>query len=90
MAVAARTTGYRLTPYSGDGSISSVLSYLEQELLAISRAMATTEELELRARESAPDKPREGMMVFADGTLWNPGAGKGLYIYKSGAWTHII
>lgn len=35
---------------------------------------------------AAPTKPREGMFVFADGTTWNPGSGRGLYQYTNGAW----
>lgn len=35
---------------------------------------------------ASPAKPREGMFVFADGTTWNPGSGRGLYQYTSGAW----
>lgn len=34
----------------------------------------------------APDKPREGMIRGADGANWNPGAGKGVYAYYTGAW----
>ena len=37
----------------------------------------------------APKKPREGMIVIADGTNWNPGSGKGAYEYKSGAWVKL-
>jgi hypothetical protein len=37
----------------------------------------------------APDKPREGMIRFADGTSWNPGAGLGLYQYQGGAWVNL-
>jgi hypothetical protein len=33
-----------------------------------------------------PTKRREMMVVAADGTDWDPGHGKGLYIYKDGAW----
>ncbi len=36
-----------------------------------------------------PDKPREGVIVFADGTNWNPGSGRGLYQYVSGSWAKI-
>jgi hypothetical protein len=28
-------------------------------------------------------------VVFADGTAWNPGSGRGLYYYDTNAWTHI-
>ena len=34
----------------------------------------------------APTKPREGMIVIADGASWNPGAGAGTYVYRSSAW----
>jgi hypothetical protein len=34
----------------------------------------------------APAKPREGMLVYADGTDWNPGSGAGYYVYYAGAW----
>lgn len=34
----------------------------------------------------APSKPRQGMLRFADGIGWNPGAGAGYYQYKGGAW----
>ena len=34
----------------------------------------------------APVKPREGLLVYADGTDWNPGSGAGYYVYYAGAW----
>ena len=37
----------------------------------------------------APLKPRKGMLRFADGTSWNPGAGAGYYQYKGGAWVAL-
>lgn len=33
-----------------------------------------------------PERPRDYMIRFADGTNWNPGAGAGLYFYKGGVW----
>lgn len=35
---------------------------------------------------AVPKKLREGLIVIADGTNWNPGAGAGTYVYRSGAW----
>lgn len=35
---------------------------------------------------AAPKRIYEGMIVKADGTTWNPGAGPGEYIYINGAW----
>lgn len=34
-----------------------------------------------------PTNPVVGLVVYADGTSWNPGRGEGLYLYKSdGQW----
>jgi len=38
---------------------------------------------------SAPDKPRRGLVVYADGTDWNPGSGEGLYRYNGSTWVFI-
>lgn len=36
----------------------------------------------LNEYNAEPDKPRNGMLVIADGTNWNPGAGgRGVYWY---------
>lgn len=36
-----------------------------------------------------PPPVAEGTIRFADGTKWDPGSGKGLYIYYSGSWHKI-
>lgn len=36
-----------------------------------------------------PTKPRDGMIVLADGTAWNPGSGAGFYGYRAGAWRFL-
>jgi hypothetical protein len=75
--------------FRGQFDPETIQSYLEGELLAISRELAETTVVELRPIYVAPTKPREGMIVFADGTEWNPGAGKGVYTYLSGAWSKL-
>lgn len=35
---------------------------------------------------AVPKKLREGLIVIADGTSWNPGSGAGTYVYRSGSW----
>lgn len=37
-------------------------------------------------QREVPSKPREGMIRYADGVGWNPGAGAGIYQYRSGTW----
>lgn len=57
-----------------------------EQLRAVERASyAPLELLQLAPRASAPPKPRKGMIAYADGVAWNPGAGEGVYVFKT-AW----
>lgn len=38
---------------------------------------------------TAPQKPRDGDIWYADGTSWNPGSGRGAYIFKVNAWAFL-
>ena len=39
---------------------------------------------------AAPAKPQPGMIVYADGTDWNPGSGEGTYQYSiAGSWVLV-
>ena len=58
--------------------------WVESELDAIALQFAETQSLELRTIHQAPTRPRDGMIVHADGTDWNPGYGEGLYVYQGG------
>lgn len=71
-------------PQAYDPETRQIINWIMEELRAISRAAAETTELELRPSGRAPEKPREGMIVFADGTNWDPGGGKGAYVYHEG------
>lgn len=63
---------------------------IQQELRNISRAMGEgNDALLLEMRYTAPPKPRDGMIVLADGTQWNPGSGAGYYGYRAGAWRFL-
>lgn len=66
-----------------------LLKWIDRELRAIAAAMTDVTALELRPINTAPLRPREGMIVFADGTNWNPGFGKGLYVYRASAWAFL-
>ena len=36
-----------------------------------------------------PERIANGMLVYADGTNWNPGSGAGIYARESGAWSKL-
>lgn len=65
-------------------------AYLKNELESLSAALVQGDEfLLLRMRYTAPTKPRDGMVVLADGTSWNPGSGAGYYGYRASAWRFL-
>ena len=62
--------------------------FLLQELRRISQGTATSY-LQLDVLHKAPAKPRDGMVVLADGTDWNPGSGAGFYGYRASTWRFL-
>lgn len=77
------------TPPQGD--LESLRSFVVQEFqrLALDLETNQVESLQLVERYSAPVKPREGLVVFADGTSWDPGSGRGVYVYSSSVWVKL-
>lgn len=76
-----------LPPRDLDGLRQFVIE--EFQRLAIELESGNMEFLQLAERHVLPLKPRDGLVVFADGTNWNPGAGRGVYVYSSGAWAKL-
>lgn len=64
--------------------------FLQGELNRIWGAIQSIAQGHLSVVHEEPDKPREGDLRFADGTDWDPGAGKGVYIYMSGSWQKVV
>ena len=64
--------------------------FIARELEEISRAWSEPNEfLTLDTSYKAPSKLREGMIVLADGSSWNPGSGAGVYCYRGGSWRFL-
>lgn len=61
-------------------------AWVEGEFLSISQALNDTTLLHLKPVFRDVLKPRDGMLVYADGTHFNPGAGAGVYERRGGAW----
>ena len=55
--------------------MADVLRQLEDAL----NSLLTVETL-----AEAPTRPKQGMVVIADGTNWNPGSATGCYVYVAG------
>lgn len=64
-------------------------AYLHQELQRISEVIIPIADGDMRIRNVAPAKPRNGL-YYADGTDWNPGSGKGVYRFDEGTTTFVF
>ena len=70
-------------------TVSGLRAWMSNEFIRLGNALAKqSQEIRLPVTHSAPEKPQTGQIVFADGTTWNPGGGRGLYLYDS-AWSKI-
>lgn len=56
------------------------------EFQKIEQAIRLFDFITLVELHAEPTRPRDGMVVLADGTDWNPGAGQGFYGRYAGAW----
>ena len=79
---------YIKKPFSGD-----LEQYVDDELNAIQEALSQSDAttlINLKKSFKEPARPRDTMIVVADGTHWDPGSGKGLYIYEGGSWKLVL
>jgi hypothetical protein len=60
--------------------------WVESEFESIARALNDTIVIQLQPVFRDVVKPRDGMLVYADGVSFNPGAGAGVYERRGGAW----
>ena len=68
----------------------SLRAWLLQELNRIANGFTVASQtITLPVLTVEPTKKQTGQIVFADGTSWNPGSGRGLYYYDTNAWTFI-
>lgn len=63
-------------------------AYLDEELRRIAD-IVNTSTLHLDTLTEAPAKPENGILVYADGTNWDPGSGEGFYGFESGSWVKL-
>lgn len=71
-----------------------IVQWVTEELEKLSKEQSETIALELRPTTKAPEKPEEGMLVYASASTtttppeWDPGQGRGLYVF-SGTWRKV-
>jgi hypothetical protein len=78
---------YTVSSLPDTSDSNSLALWIFAELSKLSGLLALIETgYFLEVSTAAPKKPRERQIVFADGTVWNPGSGKGFYGYYNSAW----
>jgi hypothetical protein len=74
---------YQPEPVTSLGDLPDLAAYIGRELSRIAEALPG-DYLVIKVYHNPPAKVKEGMLVFADGTNWDPGSGRGLYLYDGG------
>jgi len=64
----------------------SLQEFIIQEFRQIAANLIEVDGILLPVLYAEPDKPRNGQIVLADGSTWNPGSGAGFYGRSAGAW----
>lgn len=89
MAKSEAAGRYRPNPLPAVPDVSALARYVQNETQRIGDAIDFGHARSIEFLHVPPQKPFEGLTVGADGTNWNPGAGKGVYTYYSGTWNKL-
>lgn len=68
---------------------AEITAWAVRELRKVQAALEAGHAKKIHFYHVEPSKPREGDVVGADGTDWNPGAGAGVYCYYNSAWNRL-
>lgn len=70
-------------------SLEELKEYTLKELEALERSFRLHEFVTLKKRYAAPERLYDGLIVYADGTTWDPGSGEGIYAYYGAGWNKL-
>ena len=68
---------------------ASLAGWARAQFEKVAGAFRPQKVFQLETSHAEPAKPREGMIVLADGSDWDPGSGAGFYGYYGGAWVKL-
>lgn len=58
---------------------ADLLPYLDDEFTRVAQVLNRVESGEYQILYAQPNRIFPGLVVYADGTTWNPGGGEGIY-----------
>ena len=82
----------RWSPNPAPVASEQLPDYLFNELNRVGDIIFNLDTLRLEQTNVEPSKARDGDIRYADGTNWNPGSGRGIYVYiddVSPAWEKL-
>ena len=80
---------YIPTQCPGGVDVEGLRKWVEEEFLRVAQATAVVDGITYNVLYAQPAYRTEGMTVFADGTTWNPGGGRGLYQRTGSVWVKL-
>lgn len=69
--------------------LDELRNWVQQEFFRVAQGLQISDRVTFNVLYVAPPDPVAGMLVFADGTTWNPGSGRGLYEYRASSWVKL-
>jgi hypothetical protein len=67
----------------------TLASWVSIELQRVATELGRGHARRLEKLAVEPAKRTDGMLVYADGTGWDPGGGEGAYMYYAGTWNKL-
>ncbi len=80
---------YQLGVPPGGEEVSDLEEYVQDQFSQIEQAFQEQDYVFLVKLYVEPSRPRDGLVVYADGTEWDPGSGEGVYVYYGAAWNKL-
>lgn len=82
---------YTPEPLLSSPSLEYLAAYVHRELQRLSGELqsGSFNVLLIPTLHAEPSKPRENLIVGADGTDWDPGSGQGIYAYYNSVWNKL-
>jgi hypothetical protein len=80
----------RFDPSTCPPDMDSIPRFIDEQLLQIKTVLDLLRDGHLDVVFEEPDKPQQGDIRYADGSVWNPGSGEGIYFRNSSdAWVKL-
>jgi hypothetical protein len=76
---------YRLSPPTGQRP-EEILNWARAEFGKVEENLQIFDFVIFKTLTAEPKILKEGLTVLADGTVWDPGSGAGLYTYYGSSW----